>query len=128
MNSTVVELRQSVIERLRTAIDFLVREYPGTQISVSRVCQVAKVNRGNVYVSHPEIIQEILAHRKSARCQNSGSPKRELQRELSKRVSTLNLEKKALLYALLEQKLKIRELEQIISDKDRALSRKQKER
>ena len=124
MNTNVVSLKSTVSERVRIAVDYLRREFPNAPLTVARVCKVARVNRGNLYVCHPQLVQEILGRG----IVEGRSPLRfEAQRTDQARrddMERLARENKALLLVVLEQNLKIRDLTRELANEKRKRDRR----
>lgn len=51
--------KQTVEERVRTAVSYLRQENPGAAISIMEVCRLAEVSRSTLYEHHPSLLAEI---------------------------------------------------------------------
>ena len=72
MSGNVVEMKQSVRERVQIAIDFLQREHPDRPLTVAMVARSARVNRANLYACHSDLIETILGRSVTARAPKDG--------------------------------------------------------
>ncbi len=96
----------SVRSRVESAIAYLVQETTGP-LSVAKVCSVAGVNRGNLYVCHPDLVHAILAKRARSPLRSPERVASATKAELRQQLRQLSLENKALLYLLLEKRLSL---------------------
>lgn len=110
----------SVTERLKSAAAFHYAEYPGVQLSVSKLCFDAGVNRGNAYAKHSALLKELTRssfREVDDRVDNKERKDFEAQLvQLKARYQKADREYKVLLNLCIEQMAEIRSLRIQLAD------------
>lgn len=86
----------SVEERIRAAVALAKKESPGKLPSISELCRMAGVNRGNAYLRYRYLFDEFCRTQKVRRVNEAPS------NSGSKRQESIELKNRALLYLCLE--------------------------
>lgn len=100
----------SVKDRIDAVLQLQQREAPFDPLSVAEVCRRAGVNRANLYVTHPELVAQILRRPVNAR---GRSKPRDLPQERVRCYAQdeMRVQVKALLYICLELRAQVEKLE-----------------
>lgn len=81
--------RITVEDKVRQAVILWREEHPDTEINVSRICDMAGVNRSNLYRTHAKLLNELGLLRRARRSRNPSRSRTEIAlREELKRLET----------------------------------------
>lgn len=99
----------TVEERIDAALKLHQVVEPGLPISVSKLAKAAKVNRSNLYVSHPNLIASLRLPAKRKNSQHEMSAGEQVEK-MRAELEQSRLENKALLYLTVELREEIHRL------------------
>lgn len=95
-------------ERVEAALKLHQMEFPGTSLSVAKVCVQASVSRANLYEHHPDLVRKILGLGKAAT--KRAKPAATLV-DLKKSLAAEKRRTKALLLVCVELQAEVRRLQ-----------------